>query len=217
MREHERNEMGKGDNFEREMCRYLSLWWSEGERDDIFWRNRTRITSKTKDVIQQMGDLTAVQPSGIPFIELFSVEFKVGYSKTKQGKRTKIIPWDVLDIIDGKPTGDKVLFRFWEQTFRDAMASQRIPMLIFKRDHHTPCVCLDRKGIHIINRISDRLWESLLSPSITITSDLNTDNPSLCIYPVENFFSWMEPQDVIHMKDNNIESLIGEIYGEENN
>jgi len=133
--------MGKGDNFERECCRYLSLWWSDGEKDDIFWRNRRRITSRTKAAERQMGDIAAVHPEGIPLTELFNIEIKTGYAKTKHGKKFKISNWDILDLIDStKPKGRKVFWDFWEQTKTDAELSQRIPLLIFSRDYHVPVV-----------------------------------------------------------------------------
>lgn len=28
----------KGSVFEREICKALGRWWTDGERDDIFWR-----------------------------------------------------------------------------------------------------------------------------------------------------------------------------------
>src|SRR5262245_2386383 len=32
------NRAAKGSKFERDLCRQLSLWWSDGKRDDVFWR-----------------------------------------------------------------------------------------------------------------------------------------------------------------------------------
>ena len=29
----------KGSEFEREMCKCLSLWWTDSKRDDVFWRS----------------------------------------------------------------------------------------------------------------------------------------------------------------------------------
>jgi len=31
-------EMAKGGEFERDISRFLSRWWTYGERDDVFWR-----------------------------------------------------------------------------------------------------------------------------------------------------------------------------------
>ena len=73
---------GKGANFERTMCRKLSMWISYGERDDLFWRTAMsggRATVKLaqgKKALAQAGDMTAIDPLGMPFHELFFTEFK---------------------------------------------------------------------------------------------------------------------------------------------
>jgi len=144
--------MGKGDSFERECCRYLSLWWTNGEDDDVLWRNRVRRTSKTPNREQQMGDIISTHPVSIPLIETFNIEIKTGYSKTRAGKKVKNIPWDILDLIDStKPKGAKVFTDFWAQTISDSSLSSRIPMLIFKRDFHVPCVAMYRKDLRILS------------------------------------------------------------------
>ena len=62
----------------------------------------------------------------------------------KRGKKVKNVPWDLLDLVDGR-SEDKPILRFWDQTIRDATASERIPLMIFKRDYRNPCVCINVK------------------------------------------------------------------------
>jgi hypothetical protein len=43
--------MAKGSSFEREIAKLLSLWWSEGMRDDVFYRSHAsggRFTMRRK-------------------------------------------------------------------------------------------------------------------------------------------------------------------------
>ncbi len=60
--------MPKGSNFEREICKLLSLWWTNDKRDDIFWRTsgsgaRATTRSKTKQkTFGQYGDVQATDP-----------------------------------------------------------------------------------------------------------------------------------------------------------
>lgn len=178
--------MSKGDSFERDRSRALSLWWSDGERDDLFWRNRTRITSNTPNKERQLGDLTTVHTDGIPFIETFNVEFKIGYSKTKKGVRHRVIPWDLLDIIDGK---GKTFEEFWEQTRSDAILSKRIPMLIFKRDHHTPVVALRRSDIRILEGLNGAILYKYLCVWWPFYGHID-------LYAFDDFFGWLRP-DVV--------------------
>ena len=77
----------KGSQFERDICRLLSLWWSNEERDDLFWRSAgSGAMAKTrkkvgKSTFGQYGDVQATDPLGQPFLDVFTVELKRGYSK----------------------------------------------------------------------------------------------------------------------------------------
>ena len=88
----------KGSAFERDFCKQLSLWWSDGERDDIFWRTagsgaRACTRRKTgRSTFGQCGDVQATDPIGQPFIDLFTIELKRGYSKD-----TFVSLFDALD------------------------------------------------------------------------------------------------------------------------
>jgi len=182
--------MGKGDDFERSQCRFLSLWWSNGERNDIFWRNRKHLTIKDPTGRHQLGDIMSLYPEGISFVRVFNVELKTGYSKTKRGKKVKTVPWDVLDLIDyvGIEPQDPVLLRFWEQTREDARISERLPLLIFKRDYHSPVVCTD---ITTLNSLSVHLKK----PTFPFVQFSNKDH-SLIMFREELFFTWLLPSVV---------------------
>jgi len=79
--------MAKGGGFEREMCKKLSLWWTSGKSDDIFWRTSgsgARATTRAKSnkaTFGQSGDVGATHPDGLPLINLFVIELKRGYPK----------------------------------------------------------------------------------------------------------------------------------------
>jgi hypothetical protein len=76
----------KGGTFEREMCVALSKWWSNGKRDDIFWRSAssggraTQRKSKGKTTANSSGDICALDPIGKPLLDLVSIELKRGYT-----------------------------------------------------------------------------------------------------------------------------------------
>ena len=78
--------MGKGDGFERDNDRALSLWWSNGKDEDIFWRTSgsgSRATArmkKGKTANLHAGDVTAINPIGKTLEDLFLIEQKTGYS-----------------------------------------------------------------------------------------------------------------------------------------
>ena len=194
--------MGKGDRFERQTCRVLSLWWTNNLRDDILWRNRRHRTNKNKDVKHQLGDVTTIDSSGLPLIETFNIELKSGYSKTRTGKKVKNIPWDVLDLIDySRNSGANPLLQFWEQTTTDARISGRLPLLIFKRDYHYPVVCITRETLN-------PLKEFLGSPDFSYVT-YKTGEITLYMFRLEEFLEWITPEVVklLHARRCKIEPI----------
>ena len=77
----------KGSAFERKFCKDLSLWWTDGERDDVFWRTHgsggraTQRTKKGKETHGQYGDVCATDPIGDELLDWIVFELKKGYSK----------------------------------------------------------------------------------------------------------------------------------------
>lgn len=77
--------MGKGSEFERAFSKELSLWWTDGERDDIFWRSSqsggraTTRAQRGRRTATQSGDICAIDPIGQPLIAVMTLELKRGY------------------------------------------------------------------------------------------------------------------------------------------
>ena len=90
--------MPKGQEFERQICKRFSLWFTNEERDDIFWRTSgsgARSTARRKKQIStenSAGDIGYIDPLGKPFIDTCLVEIKRGYSSEIE----------LLGSIDGK-------------------------------------------------------------------------------------------------------------------
>jgi hypothetical protein len=72
----------KGSGFEREICKKLSLWVSEGNSDDLFWRSAmsggraTVRTKKGQKTASGQGDITAVTTEGNKLTDHFVIECK---------------------------------------------------------------------------------------------------------------------------------------------
>lgn len=125
----------KGSQFEREIPILLSLWWSHGNRDDIFWRRdsgaRAKYRSRAgKHTFGAHGDIIAADPIGVPLTNLLTIELKRGYGK-----------WSFLDVLD-RPRlkkGQKNITRqnyekFMMQVCEDCSVANTYPALIAKRD-----------------------------------------------------------------------------------
>lgn len=161
--------MGKGGDFEREIFKKISLWFSAGKRDDIFYRSHNsgaRFTMRKKagkDTANQCGDMTFTDPIGKPLCDAWNVELKTGYGKKKKkikddsGDIIKKIDqqWDILDMIDSKQK-ESVLDVFWEQCTKDADISKREPILIFRRNRRTPCIVMRNAYFFILESFFGR-------------------------------------------------------------
>lgn len=111
----------KGNSFERRLCKLLSEWITHGERDDIFWRSATsggRATVRRKQnrsTANSDGDISAIDPIGMPMTENVCIEAKVGYPKAS-----------LQDILDR----EKSLYREW---IHQAAAADKHWMVVVKR------------------------------------------------------------------------------------
>jgi len=129
----------KGSAFERKICKDLSLWITDDERDDLFWRSsnsggRATIVNKEGGKHTQSGDISAIHPLGHQFIETFVIECK--HYKNIQ-----------LEAFIFNGTG--VFKEFWKQVRRDARKSKKHPLLIAKQNNRPILLGLDREGASI--------------------------------------------------------------------
>ena len=127
----------KGNNFERLICKKLSMWWSQGERDDIFWRSATsggmaKVRSKQgKKTFGQYGDIQATDPIGQPLIDLCAIELKRGYKRN-----------NIADVLDKMPNSSIQEWEKWVFQVMEDVGNAGVPywMLITKRDGRTPLI-----------------------------------------------------------------------------
>ncbi len=121
----------KGSAFERRICSQLSLWWSEGKSDSLFWRTAnsggraTTRAKKSKDTKNAHSDIAATDPSSQPLMDLLVLELKRGYNR-----------YTIQDLID-KPKG--AAEQIHEEWFRKVIHSSKLAgtphwMVIVQRD-----------------------------------------------------------------------------------
>jgi|SRR5262252_1389135 len=122
----------KGGRFERDTCRALSLWVSDGKRDDIFWRSsmsggRATIGLKTgRRRGAQAGDIGAIDGLAELLLRLFYIECKFHRD---------------LNIGQGIIKNNGLLYGFWTTAVRDARNYNRHAMLV-ARQNNTPTLCI---------------------------------------------------------------------------
>lgn len=184
----------KGSSFERKICKQLSLWWTDGERDDVFWRSSqsggraTQRAKKGKTTYGSYGDIAAVDPYGEPLLKLFTIELKRG--------RSHGTPDDL--IRSGK---SKVLRPFEKtlvQTITSAQAAKsRGWMVISQLDRKLPMVYLEATVVREVGMLSD-VW---VCPSVRYV--LRVDHPCaggrvrFIGLLLEDFFRYVTPKRLI--------------------
>ncbi len=121
----------KGNAYERKICEILSLWWSEGKNDSLFWRTSnsggraTTRAKKNKKTFNAHSDIAATDPSAQPLIDFITFELKKGYNR-----------FTIQDLLD-KP--QKAAEQKYEEWFRKARESAKLAgtphwMVIVQRD-----------------------------------------------------------------------------------
>jgi len=153
---------GKGSSFERRICKMLGLWWSEGKRDDIFWRTSNsggRATvrkKKAQDTFGQEGDVQATDPIGQPLIDLCTIEVKCGYGRSS-----------IIDIVDRPMSSAVQIWERWlEQASRESRDTGRW-MLITKADRREVMIFLSLRLYNLLNQTGVQLRRA--RPYFTIT------------------------------------------------
>ncbi len=189
----------KGSNFEREICKLLSLWWTNNKRDDVFWRTsgsgaRATTRSKTKQkTFGQYGDVQATDPIGQPLIDLCTIELKRGYSKST-----------FADLIEESQTANAkpcAYYQFIKQARQDHNKAGSLSwMLIIKRDRRKPIIIIPSKLHGRIEKI-DNFIDIRLSVHARIKIR-KLKGSGVYIYPLADFLSYVKPKVMkrIHRK-----------------
>ncbi len=124
---------GKGQSFERKICKALSRWVTGGRHEDVFWRTaisggRATVQARRGVRVRQSGDICAVAPEGLALTNKYYFELK-HYKRLDFGRFLL------------KQTGP--LEKFWKKTVWLATAEGKQPLMIV-RENGMPIVVLTR-------------------------------------------------------------------------
>ncbi len=174
----------KGNQYEREICKQLSLWWTQDlnePRDDVFWlcsQSGGRATTRAKQGIKtaySYGDVTFIDPIGKPFIDSCLIELKRGYTKDIS----------VLDFID-KKKGVPVLAKWWEKGVKEKeLAGRKYTIILFRRDRHISCI--------LLNLQMARDMEDWFGHTPNESIQIKTTDFNFVVIKLESFLDWCHP------------------------
>jgi len=136
----------KGGQYERAVCKQLGLWWTHGERDDVFWRSAQsggRATTRAKRGLRthgSYGDVAAVDPIGEPLIKFATIELKRGNTHGS-----------AADLLEVRPsTKQRPFERCMNQTISSAQQAQSVGwFLIVRRDQRIAMIYMPTKLFRI--------------------------------------------------------------------
>ena len=132
------NSKNKGGVFERDCSRMLSLWWTDGKRDDAIWRSASSGALTTVGrgrYLAHTGDFAATDAEAAPLFDKVIIEAKRGYNR-----------YSVQDLLD-VPVDSLRKNPVWEMFDKLATACQaqhKIGLLLWKRDRRNLLAfCID--------------------------------------------------------------------------
>ncbi len=186
----------KGSQFERHVCKQLSMWWSGGERDDIFWRSSqsggraTQRAKSGKSTYGSYGDIASVDPVGEPLLKLFTIELKRGKSHGT-----------VMELIDSPPSPvQKPFEKTLVQAFQGCVAADSHGwMLICRRDYKIPMVYADTTALRLLG---DSIPFALLkAPYVKFVVRVRVSKTEQTVMrfaaiPLDMFLKRVKPEDV---------------------
>ena len=142
---------GKGQQFERDICRKLSLWVSGGKSKNLFWRSsqsggRATTLRKIGECLSvHAGDIAAIDPQGVPFINQFFIECK----------RLKSMDLGLLFYrhLQGR------LGPIWKKCCKQAGQYNKTPLLIFKENGKPEMICFPLRFTDIeLDGLVEKRW-----------------------------------------------------------
>lgn len=185
---------GKGSRFERDFCRTLSLWYTDGRRNDIFWRaaNSGGMGTVRRRMGKQAGqgyhgDIAAVDPSGAAFIDIFTLELKRGYPRAS-----------LQDLYD-TPEGRRCPWQDWVAQAHNAhlRAGSVAWLLVHRRNNRTSVVVGPRTAGRLL--IRGLQAEGIPEPkSFAVLHTPRTPVP-VFVMQLDEFFSAFSPALVLSL------------------
>lgn len=177
--------MSKGSAYEREVCKLLSRWWTDGERDDIFWRSsnsggRATVRKRQgKGTHGSYGDVAATDPIGEPLLKLFTIELKRGYSDCS-----------VLDLVDALPGTKLQIAAFIEQAATAAEnAGTPYWLLVHRRNRRLPLAIFPWEAVTHLKEAG------MVAPSRVVSFRVNTLG-RLVVIPMKDLLLALRPKAV---------------------
>ena len=187
----------KGSEFERRICKKISLWWSDDYHDDLFWRSSTsgaRATTRKKSGLKtrgHYGDIAATCPDGERLIDCITFELKRGYSSAT-----------FQDMIDKPIHGASQVWEDWINQAQEAWANagSYAWAIVTQRDRRRELICIPKYFYTDLKKLG--LFSDETEPGVVIRMPNGEGNPILVFITTMDYF--LEEVEPCHIKQLNI-------------
>lgn len=170
-----------GSEWERKICKFLTVWATGQEKPYVFWRtpgSGSFVTNKVST--DASGDIISILPEGRFFTDIISCEAKTGYEDTDLFKHFKSNKNNTIEM-------------FWSQCIRDSRVANKYGMLIYKK-----------KGYPSIIGIEENLLKLFIKQKIelpkSITINFKSELPDMIMFDFETLFTYVLPKHIKHIK-----------------
>ena len=165
----------KGSDYERDVCRRLSRWVTNGEKDDVYWRSAMSggMATRRKDTDSFIsGDICAVREEGFALLRIFVIE-----CKRVNDLHLHTLPYDRQSNI----------FLFWRQACTQARRERRQPLLIARQDRFPELVGLHPRAFSVMQEVVVNPDRRQLAPHF-----VEVGKEQLVLVDAAEFWRWFE-------------------------
>lgn len=170
--------MAKGGDFERNISKFLTKWLTGKNKPYMFWRQDASggIATIHIENTHMTGDICSVHPDSAWFMNIFSIECKIGYPKTSFWQHFNTTKFGIEE--------------FWNQAIDDSIKANKHPMLIYRKKGRRIIVGIDKY-------VQDKLNKKLKGLNHIGISWGVEDSPISCfLYDMNDFFECIRPEDI---------------------
>lgn len=135
----------KGNNYENQLAKELSLWLTDNVRSDVLERSPAsggKATSARKRNVQAghiSGDLIATCDEGYTLIDRFVIEAK---HRNEEGI-------NVNGLVFATSKGG--ILAFWLKLLDECQQTNKLPMLVFRQNNRPSILCLCKQGVELFH------------------------------------------------------------------
>lgn len=211
----------KGNKFESDIAKQLSLWISNNERDDLLFKTSgsgSRATHRMKNnqcTANSCGDLGYLDAVAEPYMKDYLFELKSGYTQkskiVKDKKSGKLVirktgrHFSLADLLDGWSRGAKPLLVEWlDKAKKEAeQHDKKNFVIIYSRDYKDSCIVFQKDNFKEIEKNNYYSFNMHDGKIAWIDFELY----SIVVVRLQDFLDWCKPESLYEERSDKIKKI----------